>query len=257
MTEAEWLECSDPYPMLESLRGKASDRKLRLWGCACCEQIRHLYPHSSYSLAVATAERFADGLAAPEELRRHRERVVVEYEGRFSSTPRSVAAIQGKVLEAVCAVASSERSHLEYALWFNVALALEGRRLEEVHRENASSLLEEWLEATSEYAHDFKYFLRWADIDPRPYLISLLYDIIGNPFRPSPPLPHTVLAWNDGTVRRISEGIYEERAFDRLPILADALLDAGCDNDDLLAHCRSDGPHVRGCWALDLILGKE
>jgi hypothetical protein len=58
-------------------------------------------------------------------------------------------------------------------------------------------------------------------------------------------------------VRRIAEGIYEERAFDRLPILADALLDAGCDNEELIAHSRSEGPHVRGCWAVDLILGKS
>lgn len=90
-----------------------------------------------------------------------------------------------------------------------------------------------------------------------PFLSALLRDIFGNPFRPSPPLPSAALAWSDGTVRRIAEGIYEERAFDRLPILADALLDAGCDNEELIAHCRSDGPHVRGCWALDLILGKS
>jgi hypothetical protein len=72
------------------------------------------------------------------------------------------------------------------------------------------------------------------------------------------PLPRNVrvestwLRWNDGAVRRIAEGIYEERAFDRLPILADALLDAGCDDEEPLAHCRSTGPHVRGCGAGDL-----
>jgi hypothetical protein len=66
-----------------------------------------------------------------------------------------------------------------------------------------------------------------------------------------------VLAWNDGTVRRIAEGIYEERAFNRLPILADALLDAGCDNEQLIAHCRSEGPHARGCWAIDLLTGRR
>jgi hypothetical protein len=88
-------------------------------------------------------------------------------------------------------------------------------------------------------------------------LCDLLRDIVGNPFRPAPAVDEAVLRWSDGTVRRIAEGIYEERAFDRLPILADALLDAGCDNEELLAHLRTEGPHVRSCWALDLLLGRE
>ena len=93
--------------------------------------------------------------------------------------------------------------------------------------------------------------------DESRFQANLLRCIFGNPVRRSSVIPATVLAWNDGTVRRIAECIYEERAFDRLPILADALLDAGCDNEELIAHCRSAGPHVRGCWALDLILGKS
>jgi hypothetical protein len=56
----------------------------------------------------------------------------------------------------------------------------------------------------------------------------------------------------------LANGIYAERAFDRMPILADALQDAGCDSEALLSHLRdADATHVRGCWALDLVLGKE
>ena len=84
----------------------------------------------------------------------------------------------------------------------------------------------------------------------------LLRDIIGNPFRHSS-RTSTWLKWNDGAVPMIAQGIYADRAFDRLPILADALEDAGCDNADILAHCRGPGPHVRGCWVVDLILGKQ
>jgi hypothetical protein len=66
---------------------------------------------------------------------------------------------------------------------------------------------------------------------------------------------------HDGTmsllVRGLAEGIYADRAFDRLPILADALEEAGCTDAEVLAHCRGPGPHVRGCWVVDLILGKE
>ena len=65
------------------------------------------------------------------------------------------------------------------------------------------------------------------------------------------------LAWNDGTVIKIAQAVYDERAFDRLPILADALEDAGCDDADILRHCREPGEHVRGCWVVDLLLGKS
>jgi hypothetical protein len=80
-----------------------------------------------------------------------------------------------------------------------------------------------------------------------------LRDIFGNPFHAVAINP----SWLTSTVLTLAEGIYDERAFDRLPILADALQDAGCENADILNHCRSAGPHVRGCWVVDLLLGKE
>ena len=84
---------------------------------------------------------------------------------------------------------------------------------------------------------------------------TLFRCIHGNPFC-SVHLDQNVLMWNDQTLIEIAQAIYTDRAFDRLPILADALEDAGCDNADILAHCRGPGPHVRGCWVVDLILGK-
>jgi hypothetical protein len=78
----------------------------------------------------------------------------------------------------------------------------------------------------------------------------------GNPFRPVSIDP-TWLAWQGGTVPKLARAIYEERAFDRLPVLADALLEAGCDAADILGHLRQQGAvHVRGCWCLDLLLDK-
>ena len=84
----------------------------------------------------------------------------------------------------------------------------------------------------------------------------LLRDIFGNPFHPVAVDP-AWLAWNDGAIPKMAQAIYGERAFDRLPLLADALEDAGCTEADILAHCRGPGPHVRGCWVVDLLLGKE
>jgi hypothetical protein len=82
---------------------------------------------------------------------------------------------------------------------------------------------------------------------------NLLRDIFGNPFR-------TVANdrnWLTLTVKQLSAVIYADRAFERLPLLADALEDAGCTDATLLEHCRGPGPHVRGCWVVDLLLGKE
>jgi hypothetical protein len=82
---------------------------------------------------------------------------------------------------------------------------------------------------------------------------ELVREILGNPFRPSLVPP----AWRSASVLGLAHYIHEEQAFDRLPILADALEDAGCDDADILDHLRGPGPHVRGCWALDLVLGAK
>jgi hypothetical protein len=82
---------------------------------------------------------------------------------------------------------------------------------------------------------------------------ALVRDIYGNPFRPAGFDPR----WRAADAVGLARATYDERAFDRLPLLADALMDAGCDSDEILAHCRSAEPHVRGCWVVDLVLGKE
>lgn len=79
----------------------------------------------------------------------------------------------------------------------------------------------------------------------------MLRDIIGNPFRPVAIDP----SWVTLEVGTLARTIYDGQDFDRLPALADALVKAGCDHADLLGHCRQPGPHVKGCWAVDLLLG--
>src|SRR5262249_31103144 len=82
---------------------------------------------------------------------------------------------------------------------------------------------------------------------------TLLRDIFGNPFRSVAVNP----AWRTANVIALAQAIYDDRAFGRMPILGDALEDAGCDNGDILNHCRASGEHVRGCWVVDLLLGKS
>src|SRR5205823_4083168 len=80
----------------------------------------------------------------------------------------------------------------------------------------------------------------------------LVREIFGNPFHPVAIEP----SWRSTNVVSLSQTIYDERAFERMPILADALEDAGCTDAEVLEHCRQPGVHERGCWVLDLVLGK-
>jgi hypothetical protein len=218
MTEAEWLACADPAPMLEFLRGKASDRKLRLFAVACCRRCWHLYQDRRGKVAVETAERYADGLATEEELR--------EAMRLASAADRKVWGGQRELVAAQWAVCGNKMA-------------------------DAAGHASFW--ALADYTDD-----------ERGTHASLLRCIFGNSFRPLPPLPPAVLAWSDRTLPRLAQAIYEDRKMpegtldnSRLAILADALLDAGCEDEDLIAHCRGEGPHVRGCWVVDLILWKE
>jgi len=103
-------------------------------------------------------------------------------------------------------------------------------------------------------AQNTEYDLR--DTDEAALLVPMLYEVFGNPFR-RVKLEAAWLRWNEEIVPKLARGIYEDRAFERMPVLGDALEEAGCDNRAILDHCRGPGPHVRGCWVLDLILRQK
>jgi hypothetical protein len=105
-----------------------------------------------------------------------------------------------------------------------------------------------WAAMLVKPGHNAQFVTPPTDQAPR-----LLRELFGNPFRPVTADP----AWLTPTVIALAEGIYQESAFDRLPILADALQDAGCDSEDVLNHCRYEGVHVRGCWVSDLLTGRK
>ena len=109
-------------------------------------------------------------------------------------------------------------------------------------------------EAAAKASAVFAHQRRW--LTERREQAGISRDVFGNPFL-SVTINPAWLGWNDSTVQKIAQAIYDERAFDRLPILADALEEAGCTNADILGHCRQPGEHVRGCWVVDLLLGKE
>jgi hypothetical protein len=105
-----------------------------------------------------------------------------------------------------------------------------------------------------------RFVVRQAEEEMRRQLhvirLSLIRDVFGNPFRPVVIDP-AWLAWNGGAVVKMARVIYDERRFEELPILADALEEAGCADGVLLEHLRSGSVHARGCWALDAVLGKS
>ncbi len=232
MTEAEWLAATDPTTLLEFLRGKASDRKLRLFNCACCRRIWHLLSDYPGRSAVEIAERYLDGGSGPLELATAHDAAVdfiTEFLRRFEEWTCDTDCLLSPKLNAVQVAAFAARERSEP---FGIEEAYEGS-----HKYALTAL-----------ATDLQ-----TDSPERRWQTNSLRDIFGNPFRPVVVDP----AWLTSTVRMLAEGIYEDRAFDRLPILADTLQDAGCDNEDVLTHCHSEGPHVRGCWVVDLLLGKE
>jgi hypothetical protein len=117
-----------------------------------------------------------------------------------------------------------------------------------VHLTGASIAPARDIDAFREYASA----VRAARHEEESAQAHILRDIHGNPFR-----LQAGPSWLSRSVVALAQTIYTDRAFDRLPILADALEEAGCTDTEILAHCRGPGPHVRGCWVIDLILGKE
>jgi hypothetical protein len=229
MTEAEWLNYDhDSQAMIEQLtrmgkaRGKCGHRKLRLFVCGCCRRVWGLLPDERCRNAVAVGERFADG----------------------SATTGDLAAARAEAAWVVCELESAKKVVTYGEEWCHLY-----KRTHAAEAVHAATLTDSVYAAkrTADAA-------RWADFssDPR----ELLRDIFGNPFRPAVAAP-TILACKGGLAPTLARALYDDHRLEDLPILADVLEEAGCDNADLLSHLRGPGPHARGCWALDLILANE
>jgi hypothetical protein len=226
VTDAEWLTATDPAPMLECVRGTASDRKLRLTGCACARRVWSHRAGQSEVPEVELSERVADGQASPAEMRAVRD-------GLGAMGGYSLAWVENCLLHALL----REAAGLAAADCLQLAA---DHRLYAVQEEGGGT----W--------QDMRTLGIIARDTERGVLTGLVRDIFGNPFRPIAFDPR----WRTADTVGLATGIYEDRAFDRLPLLADALMDAGCADEQVLGHCRTEG-HVRGCWLIDLVLGKS
>jgi hypothetical protein len=238
MTEQEWLACTQPQSMLAYLlRQSSSQRKLKLFAIACCRRIyAWLTIESRWALEV------------------------VERSWHNQATPSEYHSAQAK---AACAAFQDWDTHHPsnavaqlFSPGYNAALAsaaeaAEGVRVAALYRSFGANRGEAIIRSTP--SPEAGEVALQAEQHAQ---CELLREIFHGPCR-AVFFRCAWTTWRDGVARQMAHAIYNERAFERLPILADALEEAGCDSAELLAHLRGPGPHCRGCWALDLVLGKE
>lgn len=228
MTEAEWssekawFSYTDPAALLNVQKTEKglSARKLRLFALACCRRIWPLIADETCRRAIEVSERFADGQASEQEL----------------------GIVYKRIAEFADSLCGNEQEHT--AWWVAKAAA---------HAAKTSSNQDHQWSDTLEVAVNSA-GAAWCSSKTEEDIAqtNLVRCIFGNPFRPVTIHP----AWLIPTVTTLARTIYVQRAFDRMPELADALESAGCSNEEILAHCRGSGPHAMGCWVVDLILDK-
>jgi hypothetical protein len=239
MTEAKWLSCTIPGLLLAESRlhlpRRARIRKWRLVICCCCRQIEAVMADPAGRRAVEVAELYADGQATPSErddARRALETVFSPPDGPVSPQMARLAACAGvrtgdlmRGMEVATSALTGERTRARLGP-FQVQLAPQWKKVR---------------------AEEFG------------AVCDLLRDLFGNPFRPAALDP----AHHNPEMLSLAHAAYEERELPsghldplRLGVLADALEEAGCGDAELLGHLREPGPHVRGCWPLDLLLAK-
>jgi hypothetical protein len=237
ITEETWLECDDrPSHLANFALPSMSNRKVRLFAIACCDLVSYRMVDERSRRAVAIARLHAEGMATDEALaasEREAREVMTSFMVKglpdFQSTPEYAAAAL-----ASCAVDAFDRTPTEDSPDGWMGICCGGFTVSDFFIWHAR---------------------RAAPRDPHVLttITVLLRDICGNPFRAVVFDP----AYLSPGMLSIARAIYEQLAFDRLPELADALEQSGCREQAILSHCRGPGPHVRGCWVLDLLLAKE
>lgn len=229
LVEAQWLESGDPRVLLDFLRDKINDRQLNRFAIACCRRAWTVL-NRAFQAAVETTELYLDGLASKEQ----------QEEAMRGANCAAAGCLP--VVNRLTAVAAAVTDGMPLSPL--IGPFTDNPDLGMVNDRGVMAMV-----------RNIAFAITGQASDPGEFALqcNLLRDIVGNPFRPITLDP----SWHTSTVVSLSEAIYGDRAFDRMPILADALEEAGCTNQDILQHCRGGGEHVRGCWVVDMILGKS
>jgi hypothetical protein len=259
--ENEWWQYSpdtllawDPSPLPRRIH-QILERKRRLFACACCRYFWNSLPELGRK-ALEVCERYADGLADEDEL-------LAANQSVHAAWPRPVP--EWDYFEGAPDPNADWDAFRE---WSWARGNEQSRRQEELTWAAGPGVeVARWIaawEPTKEVASHTAEAVRRASFPNEGApgetqsgrLLGAwrhdLFDGYGRPVTISP----AWLSWNDGTVVKLARTIYDDRGFEDLPVLADALEDAGCTDEAILGHCRGPGPHVRGCWVVDLLLGK-
>jgi hypothetical protein len=268
MTEGQWDACTDAAVMVEYLRarGTASERKFRLFATACCRRVWSQVSDVGCQAAVEAAEVFADD---PGGLPLLEATLDAAWRATRIDTPSKMAVVN----------AAASRIHPALGAWgaaVSAAGSVAGTELARITAVSrgytAHDIALAWAEGHPDQAANWSSHVAAvydAGDDPAwshesEAQVALTRDIFGNPFRPIPSLSPSLLGWENGLAVRLAEVAYDHRSLPsghlddaRLAVLADALEDAGCTDALLLTHLRGDGHHVRGCWAIDAVLGKS
>ncbi len=205
--------------MVEFVSWEASQRKLRLFACALCRQVWHLLPDKRIRKAIVTAEEYADGTASKADLRKANHAVYeASCKAPIGKWTRAVPTLQDFGRSAVRVACEDRSEALRNCILHEVTFVLEA--------------------INNEFSFEPCHFVR---------------EIFGNPFRSGSVDPR----WLSTDTINVAQAIYDDRSFDRLQILANRMQDRGCNYSDILEHCRKPSTHARGCWVIDLVLGKK
>jgi hypothetical protein len=222
MQEADWIGSHNPVSMLEYVHDRVSDRKLRLFACACCRMIWDLMTDQRCRLAVEMAEEYVDGKVSKEDLLATAK---AAYLGDLNQ-PSNAA--------STCA---SPRLSGSTAAWLVSQIAA----MAAAQASASEDFSDKWTDAHNSLA--------------APILAAeanILRDIVGNPFGRTRFDPQ----WITPSVLSLAKTVYDERDFSRMAELGETLQQSGCGDAEVLVHCSSNLEHARGCWVVDGLLGK-
>ena len=226
----KWLACTQPVHMAAAV--PFSHRKHRLFAVACCRQVAYLLHDETLQAAIEIAERFADQTCTEEERAEYERRVQRVFKEREELDPGTNSIVmrgdfvypETYAAEMMTYCLSPDAKSAATNVPFSAASAFAG----------------------TPYEDDLQFEAAFA------IQANLVRCIFGNPTRPM----NFDSRWRTSVALSLAREMYEERDFRRFPLLADALMAAGCNEEQVVSHCRSPGLHVRGCWVLDLVLGK-